>query len=77
MWMGEWNSDYHNYYCGQESFRINGRTLIVNKNIQNAVLGGNLKNDIMISVCYEDKSCKNTLIQVYVLTTNVKDAEAY
>ena len=74
--MGEWNSDDHNYYCEQESFRRNGGALIVNKSIQNAVLGGNLKNDGMISFRYQGKSWKNTLIQVYVPTTNVKDAEA-
>ena len=44
--MGEFNSDDHYiYYCGQESFRRNGVALIVNKRIQNAVLGCNLKNE--------------------------------
>ena len=50
--MGEFNSDEHYiYYCGQESLRRNGVAIIVNKRVQNAVLGGNLKNDRMISVC--------------------------
>ena len=41
---GEFNSDDHYiYYCGQESFRRNGVVLIVNKRVQNAVLGCNLK----------------------------------
>ena len=38
------------YYCGQESLRRNGAALIVNKRVQNAVLGCNLKNDRMILV---------------------------
>ena len=49
--MGEFNADGHYiYYCGQESLRRNGVALIVNKRVQNAVLGCNLKNDRMISV---------------------------
>ena len=49
MEMGEFNSDDHYiYYCGQESFRRNGVALIVNKRVQNAVLGCNLKNNRMI-----------------------------
>ena len=44
MGMGEFNSDdYYIYYCGQESLRRNGVTLIVNKRLWNAVLGCNLK----------------------------------
>ena len=47
--MGEFNSDDHYiYYCGQESLRRNGVVIIVNKRVQNAVLGYNLKNDKMI-----------------------------
>ena len=46
--MGELNSDDHYiYYCGQESLRRNGVAIIVNKRVQNAVLGCNLKNDRM------------------------------
>ena len=49
--MGEFNSDDHYiYYCRQESLRRNGVALIVNKRVQNAVLGFSLKNDRMISV---------------------------
>ena len=49
--MGEFNSDDHSIcYCGQESLRRNGVAIIVNKRVQNAVLGCNLKNDRMISV---------------------------
>ena len=44
--MGEFNSDDHYiYYCGQESISRNGVAIIVNKRVQNAVLGCNLKND--------------------------------
>ena len=47
--MGEFNSDDHYiYYCGQESLRRNGVALIVNRRLQNAVLGCSLKNDKMI-----------------------------
>ena len=60
--MGEFNSDDHYiYYCGQESLRRNG----VNKRVRNAVLGCNLKNDRMISVCFQGKLFKITVIQVY------------
>ena len=42
--MGEFNSDDHFiYYCGQESLRRNGVALIVNKRVQNEVLGCNSK----------------------------------
>ena len=54
--MGEFNSDDHCiYYCRQESLRRNGLAIIVNKRVQNAVLGCNLKNDIMISVHFQGK----------------------
>ena len=43
--MGEFNSDDHIYYCWQESLRRNGVAIMVNKRIQNAILGWNLKND--------------------------------
>ena len=49
--MGEFNSDDHNiYYCRQKSLRRNGVAIMVNRRVQNAVLGCNLKNDRMISV---------------------------
>ena len=53
---GEFNSDDHYiYYCGQDSLRRNGVAIIVNKRVQNAVLGCNLKNDRMISVHFQGK----------------------
>ena len=54
--MGEFNShDHYIYYCGQESLTRNGVVIVVNKRVQNAVLGCNLKNDRMISVCFQGK----------------------
>ena len=53
--MGEFNSDDHYiYYCGQESLRRDGVTLIVNKRVRNAVLGCNPQNDRIISVCFQN-----------------------
>ena len=53
---GEFNSDGHFiYYCGQESLRRNGEVPIVNKRVQNAVLGCSLKNDRIISVRFQGK----------------------
>ena len=74
--MGESNSDDHYiYYCGQESLRRNGVALIVNKRVQNAVLGCNLKNDRMISVHFQGKPFNITVIQVYGPTSNAEEAE--
>ena len=74
---GEFNSDDHYiYYCGQESLRRNGVAIIVNQTVQNAVLGCNLKNDRMISVCFQGKPFKITVIQIYALTSNAEEAEA-
>ena len=48
--MGELNSDDHYiYFCGQESLRRNGVAVIINRRVQNAILGCSLKNDRMIS----------------------------
>ena len=75
-WMGEFNSDDHYiYYCGQESFRRNGAAIIVNKRVQNAVLGCNLKNSRMISAHFQGKPFNITVIQVYALTNNAVEAE--
>ena len=74
--MGEFNSDDHYiYYCGQESLRRNGVAIMVNKRVQNAVLGCNLKNDRMISVCFQGKPFNITVIQVYAPTSNTEEAE--
>ena len=74
--MGEFNSDDHYiYYCGQESLRRNGVAIMVNKRVQYAVLGCNLKNNRMISVHCQCKPFNNTVIQAYALTNNAEEAE--
>ena len=74
--MGEFNSDDHYiYYCGQESLRRNGEAIMVNKRVQNAVLGCNLKNDRMISVHFQGKAFNITVIQVHSPTSNAEEAE--
>ena len=74
--MGEFNSDDHYiYYPGQESLKRNGVALIVNKRVQNAVLGCNLKNDRMISVHFQGKPFNITIIQVYAPTSNAEEVE--
>ena len=70
------NSDDH-YICyfGHESLRINGVAIIVNKTVQNAVLGCNLKNNRMISVCFQGKPFSITVIQIYVPISKAEEAE--
>ena len=63
------------YYRGQESLRRNGIAIIVNKRVQNAVLGCNLKNDRMISVRFQGKPFNSTVIQVYTANSNAEQAE--
>ena len=68
--IGEFNSDEHYiYYWGQESLRRNGVAITVNRRVRNAVLGCNLKNNRMISVCFQGKPL------VYALTSNTEEAE--
>ena len=76
--MGEFNSDdhfYYIYYCGQEVLRRNGVTIMVNKRVQNVVLGCNLKNDGMLSARFQGKPFNITVIHVYALTNNAEEAE--
>ena len=74
--MGEFNSDDHCiYYHGQESLRGNGVAIIVNKKVRNAVLGYNLKNNRMISVCFQGKPFNIMVVQVYAPTSNAEEAE--
>ena len=73
--MGEFNSDKHIYYHGQESLRRNGVALIVNKRVQNAVLGHSLKNDRMISVCFQGKPFNIIVMQVCASASNAEEAE--
>ena len=70
MGMVEFNSDDHyTYYCGQESLRRNGLAPMVNKRVQNSVLGCSLKDDRMISVRLQGKPFNITVIQVYAPVT--------
>ena len=75
--MGEFNSDLlsYIYYCGQESLRRNEVAIMVNKRVQNAVLGCNLKNDRMLSVRFQGKPFNITVIQIYTPTSNAEEAE--
>ena len=74
--MGEFNSDDHYMYnCGQESLRRKRIALIVNKRVQNAVLGCNLKNNRMISVHFQGKTLNITVIQAYAPTTYAEEDE--
>ena len=74
--MGEFNSDDHYmYYCGQESLRRNGVAFVVNKRVQNAVLGCNFKNDRMISVRIQGKPLNIMVIQAYAPTSDTEEAE--
>ena len=74
--MGEFNSDDHYiYYCRQESLRRNGLAIMVNKRVQNAVLGCNLKNEKMVSVHFQGKPFNITVIQSYAPTSNSEETE--
>ena len=74
--LGEFNSDDHYiYYCGQESLRRNGVAIIVNKRVQTAVLGCNLKNDKMISVHFQGKPFNVMVTQAYAPISNTEEAE--
>ena len=74
--MGEFNSgDHYIYYFRQESLRRNEVAIMINKRVQNAVLGCNLKDDRMISVHFQGKPFNITVIQVYAPTSNAEEAE--
>ena len=74
--MGERNSDSHYIYnCGQEYLRRNGVAIIVNKTVQNAVIGCSLKTDRMIFVHLQGKPFNIMVIQVYAPTSNTEEAE--
>ena len=67
--------DHYIYYCRQETLRRNGVAITVNKRVQNAVLGYNLKNYRTSSVCFQGKPFNITVIQVYAPTSNTEEAE--
>ena len=64
-------------YSGLESLKRNGVAIIVNKRVQNAVLGCNLQNDRMISVHFQGKPFNITVIQVYAPTSNAEEVERF
>ena len=74
--MGEFNPD-DNYinYCGQKSLRKNGVAIMVNKRVENIVLGCNLKNGRMISVHFQGKPFNIMVIQVYAPTSKAEEVE--
>ena len=76
-WWNGWINldDHYIYYCGQESLKRNRVAIIVNKRVQNAILGYNLINDRVISVHFQGKQFSTTIIKVYAKTTDVKEAE--
>ena len=77
MGMGEFNSDDHYIcYCGQESLRRNGVALMVNKRVQNSVVGCSLTNGRRISVRFQDKTVHYHSDPSLCPTTNAEEAEA-
>ena len=73
--MGEFNSDDHYiYYCGQESLRRNGVTIIVNKSPKCSTWVQS-QNDRMNSVHFQGKPFNITVIQAYAPTSNAEEAE--
>ena len=71
--MGEFNSE--DYCCGQGSLRRNREAIRVNKGVQNAALGCNLKNNRIISVYFQGKPFNITVIQVYALSSSAEEAK--
>ena len=77
--MGKFNSDDHYiYYCRQESFRRKGVALIVNKRVQNAVLGYSFRNDRWsLFISKANPIINITVIHIYAPTTNAEEAERF
>ena len=69
------SGDPYIYYCAQESL-WNGVAFIVNKRVQNVVFVSNLKKDRVILICFQGKTFNISVIQVYALITDAKEAEA-
>ena len=59
------------------TLRRNVVAIMVNKRVQNAVFGCSLKNDRMISVRFQGKPFKITVIQVYAPVSNTEEAERF
>ena len=76
MEMGEFNSDDHYiYYCGQEPLRWSAVALVVNKRVWNVIFGWNLKNDRILSICFQGQPFNITVIWVYAPTSKAEEAE--
>ena len=73
--MGEFNSDDHYIYCGQESLRRNGVAIMVNKRVQNTVLGCISKTTEWSLFVFQGKPFSITVIQAYAPTSNAAEAE--
>ena len=74
--MGEFNSDDHYiYYCVQESLRRNAEDIIVKTIDWNAVLAYNLKNNRIISVCFQSKSFNIMVIKFDAPTSSAEEDE--
>ena len=58
-----------------ESLRRNGVAIMVNKRVQNAILGCTLKNDRIISVHFQGKPFDIIVIQVCATTSNAEEAQ--
>ena len=72
---GKFNSEDHFIYCcGHDFIKRNGVGNMVHKRARNAVLGCNLKNYRMVSVCFQGKPFNITVIQVYAPTSNAEEA---
>ena len=65
----------HIHLGWQESLKRIRAVLIVNKRVQNAVLGCNLKNNRVILIHFQGKSFNIRVIQVYTLNSNAEEAE--
>jgi len=75
MDQNEHSDEHYIHYCGQESLRRNRIAVIVNKRVRKTIIGGNLKNNRMISVYFQGKPFNIIVIQVYALITNAEEVE--
>ena len=74
--MGEFKSDDHYiYYCGQESLRRNGVSIMVNRKSLKCSTWMQSQNDRMISVHFQGKPFNIIVIQTYAATSNTEEAE--
>ena len=74
--MGEFNSDdNYIYHCGQESCKGNGVVIIVNERVWNAEFECSLKNDRVVSACFQGKPFNIMEIQIYTLISNAEEGE--